>query len=167
MKTLIIVRHAKSSWDTPLPDFERPLNKRGERDAPIMARRLKEKRVYPDIMITSPAVRAKTTCEVFADKLGFPLNKVIELPELYHASEEKWFDIARRLKDINDKEEVTMMFGHNPGLTGFVNQLSNENIDNVPTTGVVAIAVNVDRWSEITPGCGALLWFDYPKKLKD
>ncbi len=164
MKELIVVRHAKSSWDTPLPDFERPLNSRGERDAPIIAKRLKEKRVHPDMMITSPATRAAETCKVFAHVLNFSWSKVISEKDLYHASEDAIFRIASRLKDRNDEEEVVMIFGHNPGLTEFVNQLTNEKIDNVPTTGVVAIKVNVNSWIEIKPGCGELLWFDYPKK---
>lgn len=164
MKTLIIVRHAKSSWETSLPDFERPLNDRGERDAPNMAKRLKEKKVYPDLMITSPATRAAETCRVFAGILGFSENKVLHLKELYHASEDTIFNIVNRLKDMNDKEEVVLMFGHNPGLTEFVNQLTEERIDNVPTTGVVAIRLNVTSWTEVKPGAGRLLWFDYPKK---
>lgn len=161
MKTLIVVRHAKSSWDDPqLPDFKRPLNERGERDAPRMAKRLKEKDLTIDVIVSSPAVRALTTCHTFADVLGFPKVQVQEMKDLYHAGDEI---ILNMVKQIGDHAKVAMLFGHNPGLTDFVNNLLEENIDNVPTTGIVCCKLKIDKWSDARWGCGEMIFFDFPK----
>lgn len=165
MKKLVIVRHAKSSWDDEsLSDFDRPLNHRGERDAPRMAKRLKEKRVFPDIMISSPANRALTTCRVMAGVLGFDSKKIRTEKKLYHASAAEIRSVLRELPDLNDDEEVVMLFGHNPGLTEFVNLLLNETIDNVPTCGVVGCTISIEKWNELNWGSGVIDYFDFPKK---
>jgi phosphohistidine phosphatase len=162
MKTVIVVRHAKSSWDDPeLSDFNRPLNERGERDAPRMARRLKEKDLSIDVVMYSPALRALTTCNVFMDMLGISNDKVVLVKELYHAGDETILNVIRGL---NDNFRVAMLFGHNPGLTGFVNNLCEEEIDNVPTTGVVCCDLRIDSWRNIKWGSGEIEFFDYPKK---
>lgn len=164
MKTLIVIRHAKSSWDNPeLTDFKRPLNDRGERDAPRMAKRLKEKDLCIDAVVSSPAVRALTTCHVFTDVLRFPKDQVIELKELYHASDEVILDVV---KHLGEHAKVALLFGHNPGLTDFVNNLLEEDIDNVPTTGIVCCALNIQKWSDATWGCGKMAFFDFPKNGK-
>jgi phosphohistidine phosphatase len=163
-KTLIIVRHAKSSWENEdLSDFERPLNDRGKRDAPRMAKRLKEKRVYPDMMLTSPAQRALATCEIIAEGLGFAKNKIVREKSLYHASASQILQTLQQLRD-RDEEEVVMIFGHNPGLTEFANELLHENIDNIPTCGVVGCRLDIDEWKKMKWGCGAMDYFDFPKK---
>jgi len=167
MKTLIIVRHAKSSWDDAhLPDIARPLNERGERDAPRMANRLKEKNFGAHTVISSPAVRALTTCHVFVDILGFPKERVQTSKELYHAGDEMILNVVRGLKDQPVNDEVAMLFGHNPGLTDFVNNLLEEDIDNIPTTGIVCCQLKIAKWSEVKWGCGEMEFFDYPKKGK-
>jgi len=164
MKTLIVVRHAKSSWDDPeLSDFKRPLNDRGERDAPRMAKRLKEKDFCIDAVVSSPAVRALTTCHVFADVLKFPRDQVHEIKELYHAGDEI---ILSAVKKIGDHAKVAMLFGHNPGLTDFVNNLLDEDIDNVPTTGIICCKLKIEKWSDAKWGCGKMEFFDFPKKEK-
>jgi phosphohistidine phosphatase len=164
MKSLIVVRHAKSSWDDhSIADIDRPLNERGERDAPRMARRLKERRVHPQKMISSPAVRAMATCREFAETLGFPIDQITSVKSVYHAGADTLFDVLRQLKDSVDGP--VLLFGHNPGLTDFVNDLLDEEIDNIPTTGIVACTLNIDSWSEVRPGCGVLEYFDYPKKI--
>jgi phosphohistidine phosphatase len=166
MKTLIVVRHAKSSWDDPdLPDFNRPLNERGERDAPRMAKRLKEKDLMISTVVSSPAVRALTTCYVFMDILGFPKEHVKATKDLYHAGNEMILNVVRGLDDLQVKNEVAMLFGHNPGLTDFVNNLLEEDIDNIPTTGIVGCRLNVEKWRQAKWGCGEMLFFDYPKKV--
>jgi phosphohistidine phosphatase len=168
MKRLIVVRHAKSSWDEPsMRDFDRPLNGRGEKDAPRMAKRLKEKEVHPSIVLTSPAVRAAATCEKFCDVLNFPREQIRQEKKLYHGSEETLFDILKTVKDLKDDEEVVMLFGHNPGLTEFVNTLLNEDIENVPTCGIVSCEINISTWQDLQPGCGELEYFDFPKRKKD
>lgn len=163
MKTLIVVRHAKSSWDDPdLSDFKRPLNKRGETDAPRMAKRLKEKDMRFNSVVSSPAVRAITTCHVFVELLEFPKKQVQEIKELYHAGDEIILSVVKKLKDNPD--DVAMIFGHNPGLTDFVNNLLEEDIENIPTTGIVCCKLDINKWSEAKWGCGQMEFFDFPKK---
>lgn len=168
MKTLYLIRHAKSSWDDPdLGDFERPLNKRGKKDAPNMAKRLKEKRVTPDCMISSPATRAFDTCKEFAKILDFDKDKIKTDKRLYHADEDQILMVIRELKDRErDEEEVVLLFGHNPGLTEFANALTNEYIDNIPTCGIVKVHLKIDRWKDASFGCGSLEFFDFPKSNK-
>jgi phosphohistidine phosphatase len=164
MKTLYVIRHAKSSWDNSnLPDFERPLNDRGKRDAPRMAKRLKEKSIHPDLMLTSPAKRALSTCKRIAEGLGFSKDKIKTDRALYHADEE---DVLSVIRTVSDKYNEVFVFGHNPGLTDFVNSLSRDevmNIDNVPTCGVVAFSFDMESWQRIDFGNGKFLFFDYPK----
>src|SRR2546427_2259563 len=119
MKKLYLVRHAKSSWDNvEMNDFDRPLNERGTKDAPHMANVLKQRRVFPDRMISSPAVRALTTCKAFAKELGFDKNNIITIDKLYHASADTWLQVLQSLKEHkHDKEDVALVFGHNPGIT--------------------------------------------------
>lgn len=167
MKTLYIVRHAKSSWDEPdKADFDRKLNDRGKRDAPRMAKRIKERGIHPDLMISSPARRALSTCKRMAKVLEYSKEKIKTDQKLYHADDE---DILQVIQQLNNKLGHVMTFGHNPGLTDFVNSLMNEerDIDNVPTCGVVAFQFDIDSWSQLTWGIGKLLFFDYPKRLDD
>jgi phosphohistidine phosphatase len=162
MKTLYIIRHAKSSWDNPLlDDFERPLNKRGEGDAPRMGKRLKEKHVLPDLMLSSPATRALKTCHKIAEVLDYSSEKIKTNENLYHAEDEEILSIV---KEIKDKHHVVLLFGHNPGLTEFVNRLTNSFIDNVPTCGVAACILKIDSWKDADWKKASLDFFDYPKK---
>lgn len=163
MKTLYIIRHAKSSWeDVDKADFERPLNDRGKRDAPRMGKRLKEKDIHPDLMLSSPAKRALSTCRRIAKVLNYAKEKIREDDNLYHATDDTILSVVQGLKDKNN---VVMIFGHNPGLTDFVNSLMSEetDIENVPTCGVVAFQLNIDSWKQLTWGIGKMLFFDYPK----
>ena len=164
MKTVFLIRHAKSSWDDPsLNDFDRPLNERGKEDAPGMGKHLKKKEVKPDIIYSSPALRALTTAKIIAGELGYSENKIRTDRKLYHASEETLFDF---LRTASDQYENLMLFGHNPGLTDFANELFNEDIGNIPTAGVVSGQLNIESWKEVKPGCGKLSFFDFPKNLK-
>jgi phosphohistidine phosphatase len=169
MKTLYLVRHAKSNWDnTELSDFDRPLNDRGKKDAPRMGKRLREKKVTPNIMLSSPAERALTTCKEIANVLDFPKGKIKTDKRLYHADEDQILKVLSELKDAaRDSEEVVMIFGHNPGLTEFANSLLNESLMNIPTCGVVHATLNIEHWRDIHFGCGQMLNFDFPKKIKD
>lgn len=165
MKTLYLIRHAKSSWDYPLlTDVERPLNGRGKRDAPRMGKRLKEKHVIPDLMITSHAKRTRDTSMLIAETIGYPTDRIKTEPNLYHASEEEILGI---IKSQKDNCHIVMLFGHNPGLTDLVNQLPGRYIENVPTCGIVAIQFDVDTWQEVDLKKGSLLFFDYPKSKED
>ncbi len=164
MKRLLLIRHAKSSWDDPmLPDFDRPLNKRGQRDAPRMARRLKEKDIHPDRLVTSPAVRALATCHAMADVLRFEAQRIHYEPKLYHADEHQLLAVVRALPDLPDQDEVVLLFGHNPGLTDFANRLFSIDLVNIPTAGIVAGEVRVRAWRDTDWGDGRFGWFDFPK----
>ncbi len=162
MKTLYIVRHAKSSWDNPdLDDFQRPLNNRGEKDAPKMGKMLFREGAKPKLICSSPANRALTTAQLVAAELGYPVNSIREEQKLYHAGEEAILEIVRSLDDSLD---TVMIVGHNPGFTEFVNDLLDEEIPNIPTAGVVGAKLNIASWKEARWGCGEMLFFEYPKK---
>jgi phosphohistidine phosphatase len=167
VKTLYIIRHAKSSWDASnIDDFERPLNDRGKRDAPRMGKRLKEKDIHPTLLLSSPAKRALSTAKRIAKVLKYPIDDIKTDRRLYHADEETMLTVVRELKD---KQDVVMIFSHNPGLTEFVNSLMDGelDIDNVPTCGVVAFQLNFETWKDVDWGKGKLLFFDYPKSKED
>lgn len=162
MKTLYIVRHAKSSWDFPeLSDYERPLNTRGLRNAPEMGKRLKLQNIKPDLVLTSPAKRALETSRIICSEIGYPENKVQRKEELYHADEDEILEV---IQEVSDQHKSLMLFGHNPGLTFFVNEMTSENIYNIPTCGIVAIELEVERWQDLDFDQGKLIFFDYPKK---
>ena len=162
MKNLYIIRHAKSSWeDMSLRDFDRPLNDRGKRDAPKMGKRLKEQEVVADLLISSPATRALLTCREIASVLAYPIDKIKTDKRLYHADESIILEV---LKEVNNNFKTVMIFGHNPGFTEFANSLLNEEINNIPTCGVVAGKLKIDNWADIHFGCGKMKFFDYPKR---
>ena len=161
-KYLILIRHAKSSWENPsLRDFDRPLNGRGQRDAPEMGRRLAEKEIIADLMLTSPANRAITTCQTIAEKIGYPLKAIEKDEEIYHAGPSTLLEVVR---SIDDSWRTVLLFGHNPGFTDFANALNNTDIENIPTCGMVSIKFEVNSWQDISYGSGIQLEFDYPKK---
>jgi phosphohistidine phosphatase len=163
MKTLYLVRHAKSSWKFPnLDDFDRPLNKRGKRDAPVMGKFLKERKILPDIIISSPAARAKKTAKIIAKALSYPKTDINFKKEIYEASAVGLLKIAAM---INDKISSAMLFGHNPGMTYLANMLANVRIDNIPTCGVVCIELDIPSWNKISEDCGKLIFFEYPKNI--
>src|SRR5258708_6852115 len=163
MKKLYLVRHAKSSWDNiAMDDFDRPLNERGEKDAPRMAKLLKHRDVVPDRVITSPANRALSTCRAFAKVLDFEKKKIIAEQKLYHAGSETILKVLASLPEHKEENEVVLLFGHNPGITEFANDLLNISIDDIPTCGVVEATLDIDKWKEISFGCGKMDAFDYP-----
>jgi phosphohistidine phosphatase len=167
MKTIYLVRHAKSSWEEEgLSDFDRPLNSRGVRDAPRMGKRLKEKHILPDLILSSPANRAVSTCRAIASILLYNEDKIKTTKELYHADED---DILAVIATVDDSCNSLMLFGHNPGLTDFANSLSENNnlIRNIPTCGVVCFTFAVDTWKKIVPGTGKFVFFDFPKSKSD
>ncbi len=163
MKTLYIVRHAKSSWDnSDLDDFDRPLNERGKRNAPEMGERLKEKGIKPDLIISSSAKRAFSTAKKIAKEVDYPVDKIKKSENLYLASISSAINIIRQ---VDDSVAALMIFGHNPGWTELSNYLCDVYIDNIPTAGVSAIRFDFDSWAKIDKGKGKMLFFDYPKKF--
>jgi phosphohistidine phosphatase len=162
MKRLTLLRHAKSSWGEPgLSDFERPLNRRGERDAPAMGRRLAEAGARPSLMLTSPAVRTLSTARLVAEALGYP-REFLQLDEsLYLASAELLRQIVTRQ---DDRFSDLMIVAHNPGLTEFANQLSDRHVENLATAAVMVVDLPVGRWEELNQQLrGRCMLFDFPK----
>lgn len=162
MKTLTIVRHAKSSWKhRNLADRERPLNKRGERDAPVMAQRVADAGIRPSQIISSPAVRAWSTAKIFASELGYPAEFLQREDGLYLAGLDNLLDVvAAQDPGFNH----LMLFGHNPGLTDFVNYLVPGVTGNLPTAGVVSVSLDSDEWLLYDRPAVELILHDYPKK---
>jgi len=163
MKHLILIRHAKSSWDNPgSSDFDRVLNKRGERDAPVMGERLAALDLDPDVIFSSPAVRAITTAKVVAEKIGYPEEKILTSSDIYDAETQDLFAVLSRFKDEWNR---VIVFGHNPGFTDLANVLGNGSISNVPTCGVVTLELGIESWEDVRPGCGTIVSFDFPKNV--
>ena len=163
MKTLILMRHAKSDWgDFSARDFDRELNARGKRDAPLMGQRLAARDIQPDAFTVSTACRAKTTAGLMAPVLGFSLADIQWIDELYLASPATMKSVIRQTAD--DVQTLALL-AHNPGVTELVNQLTNTDIDNVPTCGVLTLSLPVDHWSELRNNA-ELIDFDYPKRLQ-
>lgn len=165
MKHLTLIRHAKSSWKNAyLLDIDRPLNKRGRRDAPVMGGRLIERGSSPDLVISSPATRALTTAEVIAEEIEYPLEEIVVDERMYGADAGELLGIIRSFDDVLDH---VMCFGHNPGLTDLVNYLSSAYyIDNVPTCGVVELAFDTETWVSVGHVEPTRIYFDYPKKVR-
>jgi phosphohistidine phosphatase len=161
-KILLVVRHAKSSWDiTDLNDFERPLNDRGKKDAPQMAKRLIDKNIPVDAFVSSPAKRAKKTAELFCETYGKSEEAIVYVSKLYHAPVEVFYEVV---DGLYDSFNTVAIFSHNPGITEFVNTLTDEvNIDNLPTCGVCAVQVKIKKWSDFKKAKKEFLFFDYPK----
>jgi len=163
MKQLLIIRHAKSSWENLLQkDFNRTLNERGMKDAPAMAKRLLTKGIEIDQFVSSPAVRAFTTATFFAEAYGKKAKHIIQIPELYHASEEVFY---KTISNFNDTFKTVALFSHNPGITDFVNSLTDARIDNMPTCGVFAVKASISKWKDFSDNNNQFWFFDYPKNI--
>lgn len=161
MKTLLIIRHAKSSWDSiNVPDIDRPLNDRGKKDAPDMAKRLLKAGCHVDRLISSPARRARHTAELFAREFHIDPNGIVILTDLYHAQPVTFQQI---ITGLDNSDETVALFSHNPGITAFANTLTAVRLDNMPTCSVFAIKSQAQTWSEFFSGDREFLFFDYPK----
>lgn len=156
------MRHAKSDWsNTGQKDFDRSLNNRGLMDAPKMGYRLREMGIKPDIILSSPALRAKMTAEYVSEQLKYDFDKIIWEEEIYEASVRTLLGIINK---IDDQYNTALIFGHNPTFTYLAENLSKSEIGNIPTSGVVAIEFELESWSMISEGTGTLKWFIYPKE---
>ncbi len=164
LRNICFVRHAKSSWDHPeLADIERPLNKRGLRDAPFMAKKMSELHVVPDLIVTSPAVRAMSTARFFADQFRLPDADFMVVEELYGAGPYEIIDVVHRMPD--EKFSI-FLFGHNPTLTMLTNMFAGVHIDNVPTCGISQAKTMVNTWEKFSPETSAFVSFYYPKQYR-
>jgi phosphohistidine phosphatase len=160
-KQVILVRHAKSDWaNAGLDDFDRPLNERGKRDAPIMAKRLLDKKTPIDLFIASPAKRAAKTAKIFAETFGKEKDDILFIESLYLASTTTFYTV---IESIADKHKSVALFSHNNGLTDFANLLTTTRIDNIPTTGIFAIKADCNSWADFKNAKKEFLFFDYPK----
>jgi phosphohistidine phosphatase len=161
-KTLFLVRHAKSSWkDECLTDHDRPLNKRGKRDASEMARRLAIIYKKPDKIMSSTALRAISTAKAMAKGFHLKPSRIVRNTLIYEAEPSGLLEIIRA---FDDRYARVLMVGHNPELTEAVNLLSGSEIENIPTCGFVVLRFSIRLWSEAKPLSAQLLDFDYPKK---
>lgn len=163
MKQLLICRHAKSSWKNPnLVDFDRPLNKRGKKNAPQMGKMLVKHKVIPDLIVSSPAKRAKKTALILAKKLHYPKKEIKYLKATYDAPSK---DLITCIHSFDDRYSKIIMVGHNTGYTTLANTLGGLHIPNVPTCGIVALNFTIDSWRDVKEKNGDLVFFIYPKML--
>jgi phosphohistidine phosphatase len=162
IKRLILIRHAKSSWKhTGVSDFDRPLNGRGQRDAPMMGKRLAERGVRPQRLVSSPAKRALTTAHVIAGEIGYPVEAIVTDRRIYEASVP---DLLTVIGEQPDDCAELMLVGHNPGLTDLCNHIVPRPIDNLPTCGALCVQFPIADWEEVEWTTGELVFFDFPKK---
>jgi len=162
MKYLILVRHAKSCWENNEIDHKRPINKRGKNDAELVSKFLeKTLDVVPDLIVISDAKRAQLTAEIFIKNLKWQNVETQLNHDLYDFSGESAFNVITSCPiEVNN----LVIFGHNPTFTLLASQLGSEFIDNIPTTGVVIIAFDVDSWENIKSG--ETIKTIYPRDLK-
>lgn len=163
MKEIIIIRHAKSSWNHPgLADFDRPLNERGKRDAPKMGAFLLAKNLVPDLIFTSPANRAITTARVICNQLNCSEDSLRIRQSLYHTDLE---DVLELIKSLDNSLQRIYLFGHNPTWTEVANYFSNTYIQNVPTCGIVHIVSESENWESINRGNSEVKNTFFPKTI--
>ena len=161
-KKLIIVRHSKSSWkDLSLDDFNRPLNKRGKEDGPIISNYLSKRVNIIDSLHSSSSVRTFETSKFFIQRIKF--GKIKYDDNLYHSSSRS---ILTLIKNYSNEYSSVMVIAHNPGLTNLINQITNISLDNLPTTGLAEIDFNCDRWKDISAENSNLIDLKFPKQLK-
>lgn len=161
MKKLILIRHAKSSWDKPWQnDHDRPLADRGLRDAPIMAKRLKKRGIHPDRILSSSALRAIETAKITAQELSYPEEKIECEKNLFHASPNMILKYIHQQKDSHD---TLFLIGHNPGMNELINELGID-LDNLPTCGHIGFKLDAKSWSELNRKTVQFWFIDYPKK---
>ena len=159
MKELFLIRHAKSDWDNPLlADIERPLNERGYSNAHLMSLRFKKS---PDLIITSPAVRAASTALIFSKNLNYEPNNLLIKRELYESTVKKYLSIVQQ---IDNKYNTVILFAHNPTISEFADSLVNALPMEMPTCAIAGIGFQIENWADIKPKSGELILFDYPKK---
>ncbi len=164
MKTLYIVRHAKSSWEQPsIGDHERPVLEKGVKRTKMVAKFLIEKKTRPDLIVSSDARRAYQTAVILAKKLGYPTEKISLSKMMYHAASQ---DVADIFYEIPENVNSLMLVGHNPTMTDFANQFLIEKTDWLPTSGVVSVSFDAAEWNKIFEVKPVVNFVVYPKMLK-
>lgn len=162
MKTLLLLRHAKSSWKVDdMRDFDRPLNQRGLKAAPAIGRLIKKRRLKPDLVLSSPAERARQTTQLVFEAAG--LKTGVRYDErIYEATAARLFEIVGQ---IEEDAGVAILVGHNPGLAELLEALTGE-AHNLPTAALACIELNIEKWNKVRSGAGRLEWLVKPKELK-
>ncbi|MFK7899699.1 MAG: histidine phosphatase family protein [Cyclobacteriaceae bacterium] len=165
MKTLYLVRHAKSDWgDVSLKDFDRPLNARGYGDAPAMGKYLKSKEEVPEFIVASPSLRTTSTAHILSEQLGKDAQQIHFNDSIYEASVR---ELLNAVNALDDQYNSVMLIGHNPASTYLAEYLTNEEIGNMPTCSVVKIVFDLKRWEEISQNTGSSEFFITPKTLEE
>lgn len=149
MKRIVLIRHAKSSWEQDISDLERPLSRRGFTDANLLSKKFNTNDFWPDGIYSSPANRAVSTCTIFMENLDLPKNLFTIEKQLYDFGGNQ---VHRFIKSLNDDLEKIMIFGHNHAFTSLSNSYGDVYIENLPTSGVVMIDFDVDHWQEVATG---------------
>ncbi len=163
MKSVILVRHAKSSWDDiSVKDFDRPLNERGKRDAPVMAQRLLDRKININAFIASPAKRAQKTATIFAETYGIDKDTITKVPDLYLPAPEAFWSA---IENAPAAAQTIAVFSHNPGITEFANSLTSIRVDDMPTCAMFAVTAAVDDWKDFRNAEKTFWFFDYPKAI--
>lgn len=163
-KRITLIRHAKSDWGDPeRSDFDRPLNARGEQDAPFMGSKLAEANVRFDLLLASPAMRAFATARAICTGIGYNVNAIDFRQTLYLAAASEMMDL---IQTLDDPYQHIALVAHNPGLTTLANVLGDMRIDNLPTCGIVMLEANIDRWCDLKSGCATTRDFLYPKRYE-
>ncbi|GAB3876899.1 histidine phosphatase family protein [Hymenobacter segetis] len=164
MKTLYLLRHAKSSWSfDELSDQERPLNDRGRDDAPLMGQALAKRRICPDVIVSSPAVRAMSTAVLVAREMQYPHDKIVVESGIYGADVDDFLAI---LKDLPDSAASALVVGHNPTITETANTLSPSSINEMPTAAVVCLRFECEQWAEVSKVNAEFYFYDYPRNAE-
>jgi phosphohistidine phosphatase len=160
MKTLILVRHAKSSHSLGLSsDFDRPLNDRGFREAAEMGKKLFKKKIAIDLFLSSPAIRAKTTAELFASEYDRKMKEILFVPHLYNAGPDQF---TEAVCGLDDQFNHVALFSHNPGITEFASSLTDTQITQMPTSSVFAVSAEIDSWKDFPRAKKNFLFFYKP-----
>ena len=165
-KRLVLIRHAKSSWANPLQsDFERPLNDRGQHDAPEMGERLKKAGVIPDRIIASTAKRAKQTAKHIAKGVDYPVESIEWHEDLYHCISAVFEEV---ILTVDDAVNTLFIVAHNPGISEFAASLDpSRTVNHMPTCAVVGIEIDAKRWSDLQTAGKRLFLYDTPKKTHE
>jgi phosphohistidine phosphatase len=162
MKTLYLVRHAKSDSDNKnIADMDRPLNSRGYREASEMSLLLKNNNNLPDLLIASPAVRTYSTALIFSRNFGFNASKIMLQPNLYESAVKEYLKVIRA---VDDKHNSIMLFGHNPTITNLSDTLTPSLIEHIPPGGVVGISDDCKTWKEFGSDACKLIFYHFPEK---
>tara|TARA_B100000780_G_C21100497_1_gene444078 strand:- start:1415 stop:1939 length:525 start_codon:yes stop_codon:yes gene_type:complete len=161
MKRVLFIRHAKSSWNEATQlDIDRPLNERGKRDAPFMGKVLKQNDALPELIISSPAKRAKSTAKRIAKEIGMDTQSIQIENRLYLGST---YDYEKTVHEVDNRFDTVAIVSHNPAITAAAEDFTDVEFANIPTGGIVAVDFNIDNWSELSTE-GSLHFFEYPKK---